>query len=368
MPGISRAVRLELSGDGKAGVPAGPARGLVVGQSGESLVSVTSFLWNETYWQTLLAHVKDASHVDAAIAYFGQGGAKRLPLRRGDRLIVDMSQATVKTGGTDPREVEKLIRRGVKAFTRRNLHAKIVVADEWVIAGSANVSKHSEEVLDEAAILTNSQSAVRRAREFIDRLCTEPIRREYLEKCKELYKPPKLSGERTKGERSQQRARHAKLWIVKLNEESFPESEWERHQQGEAEARKRTTDEAHGETDIQSFWWPHKPKMADELELGDRVITVTKAEDKTISVDPPGVFLYLHRYVRDPASGKERFVFYYEIPEDGESMPWEEFHKVTRSLLPTVMLASPRTMPIRDIQVADDLLRLWTPDGLIPQR
>ena len=51
--------------------------------------------------------------------------------------------------------------------------------------------------------------------------------------------------------------------------------------------------------------------MADELELGDRVITVTKAKDKTISVDPPGVFLYLHRYVRDPASGKERFVFYY---------------------------------------------------------
>ena len=49
-------------------------------------------------------------------------------------------------------------------------------------------------------------------------------------------------------------------------------------------------------------------------------------------------------------------------------MPWEEFHKVTRSLLPTVKLASPRTMPIRDIQVADDLLRLWTPDGLIPQR
>ena len=255
---------------------------------------------------------------------------------------------------------------GVKAFTRQNLHTKIVVADEWVIAGSANVSKHSEEVLDEAAILTNGQSAIRRAREFIDRLCTEPIRREYLEKCKELYRPPKFSGKRTKGKRSQQRAKHAKLWIVKVNEGSLPESEQERYEQGEAEAKKRGTDEVRTKTD--SVWWPHKPKMTDELTLGDWVIRVMKEKDKTISVDPPGVFLYLDRYVRDPASGKERFVFHYAIPEDGESMSWEEFHKAAKSLLPTVKLASPRTMPIRDIQVADDLLRLWTPDGLVSRR
>jgi hypothetical protein len=74
-------------------------------------VSVTTFLTNETLWQTLAARIKAASHVDAAIAYFGQGGAKLLPLRTGDRLVVDMSPATVRAGGTDPREIEKLIQR-----------------------------------------------------------------------------------------------------------------------------------------------------------------------------------------------------------------------------------------------------------------
>jgi hypothetical protein len=182
------------------------------------------------------------------IAYIGQGGARRLPLRRGHRLIVDMSLATVKAGGTDPREVEKLMRRGVTAFTRQNLHAKIVVADEWVIAGSASISRNSEEVLDEAGILTNGQSAVRRAREFIDRLCTEPIRREYLEKCKEFYRPPKLSGKQTKVGRGQQRTTHAKLWIVKVNEAALPESEQDRYEQGEAEARKLLTDQVRTET------------------------------------------------------------------------------------------------------------------------
>jgi hypothetical protein len=56
---------------------------------------------------------KTACHVDAAIAYFGRDGAKLLPLCAGHRLVVDMSAATVRAGGTDPREAEKLIDRGV---------------------------------------------------------------------------------------------------------------------------------------------------------------------------------------------------------------------------------------------------------------
>src|SRR5947209_2147421 len=111
-------------------------------------MSVTTFLSNETLWQTIAARIKAAHYVDAAIAYFGQGGAKLLPLRAGHRLVVDMSPPTVRAGSTDPREVEKLIRQGVQAFTRRNLHAKIVVADNSVISGSANVSKRSQQVLD----------------------------------------------------------------------------------------------------------------------------------------------------------------------------------------------------------------------------
>ena len=65
-------------------------------------MSVTTFLSNETFWETLTERVKAANYVDAAIAYFGQGGAKLLPLRAGDRLVVDMSPATVTAGSTDP--------------------------------------------------------------------------------------------------------------------------------------------------------------------------------------------------------------------------------------------------------------------------
>ena len=292
-------------------------------------MSVTTFLSNETLWQTIAARIKAASHVDAAIAYFGQGGAKLLPLRIGDRLVVDMSPATVRAGGTDPREVEKLIQRGVRGVHPAKSHAKIIVADKSVISGSANVSRHSQQVLDEAAILTTEPSAVRRAREFIDRICTEPVRPEYLEECKRIYRPPRLNGQRTSIKNRQPRATHAKLWLVNLVESSVPEPELERYEQGEAKAEKLVKDE--GRSTTTSFHWPYKPKMASELELGDWIIQFMTYKDKRVLVYPPGQLLFIDPYVRDPESGKERWVFHLEVPRRRETMTWNEFRRATKS-------------------------------------
>jgi len=329
-------------------------------------MSVTTFLSNEILWRTLSAKVKAARHVDAAIAYFGQSGAKLLPLRRGDRLIVDMSSTTVRAGATDPREVEKLMRRGVQAFTRRNLHAKLIVADKSVISGSANISKHSQQILDEAAILTNDPAALRRAREFIHRLCTEPVRPEYLEECKRLYKPPRFKGWLANGKHRQQRAKHAKLRIVNLREYSIPESEVKRYEQGEVKAEKLVKDEARSKTE--SFHWPNKPKMANELEFGDWVIQVTTYKDKSIVVSPPGQLLFMDNYVQDADSGKVRWVFHFEVPRRGETMTWKEFRRAAKAILGAGALTAPRTKPIRDVQVADGLLALWTLGGCVSRR
>jgi hypothetical protein len=329
-------------------------------------MSITTFLSNETLWQAISVRIKSARHVDAAIAYFGQGGAKLLPLRNGHRLVVDMSPATVRAGGTDPREVEKLIGRGVRAFTRRNLHAKIVLADNSVISGSANVSRHSQQVLDEAAILTTEPSAVRRSREFIDRIYTEPVRPEYLKKCKSIYRPPRLNGQRVGSKDRQQRASHAKLWLINLVEASVPESELERYEQGEAKAEKRVKDQTRSTTD--SFHWPFKPKMASELGLSDWIIQIVAYKDKSILVDPPSQLLLIDHYVRDPERRKERWVFHLEVPRRGEKITWKEFARATKSLFQSSALSTPRTKPIRDVQVADGLLGLWTPGGRVSQR
>jgi hypothetical protein len=327
---------------------------------------LTAFLTNESLWQTQFDRIKAASRVDAAIAYFGQGGAKLLPLRSGHRLILDLSAATVRAGASDPREVEKLIRRGVLVFTRRNLHAKIVVADNSVIAGSANVSRRSQGVLDEAAILTTDPIAVRRAREFIGRLCTEPVRPKYLEECKRIYKPPHFDSVRAGGTGRQQRATHAKLWLLNLQDASIPKSEIERHEVGKAKAEKLVKDHCRSTTD--SSRWPFKPKMASELNFGDWIIHIITDDEKRIAVYPPGQFLSMDHYVREPESGKERWVFHLEVPRDRETMSWKQFRRATKSLFGSNVGFSPRTKPIRDVVVADGLLGLWTPGGRVSRR
>jgi len=329
-------------------------------------MSFTTFLSNEMLWQNISRTIKNASHVDAAIAYFGQGGAKLLPLRKGDRLIVDMSPATVKAGGTDPHEVEKLIHRGVWVYTRRHLHAKTIIADRSVISGSANVSKRSHQQLDEAAIFTNDQSAVRRAREFIERLSTEPVRPEYLEKCKQLYRPPRPNDGRAHGNNIQHRARYAKLWIVNLRDISIPKIEEARYEQGEAKAKKKLKHA--GQSELDNFHWPFRPPMADELDTGDWIIQVMTDAEKSITVYPPGQLLFVDNYIRNPKLAKLRYVFHLEIPKRGEPMSWTKFRQMTKSLLKVGNLATPRTRPIRDVQVADRLLALWTPAGRLSRR
>jgi hypothetical protein len=85
---------------------------------------MTRFVSNDELWREIQRRVRDAKRVRAAIAYFGGHGAKLMPLKRGDSIVVDMSIGAVRQGVTNPREIRTLIGRGVRVFSRRFLHAK----------------------------------------------------------------------------------------------------------------------------------------------------------------------------------------------------------------------------------------------------
>ncbi len=326
-------------------------------------MSATAFLINCDLWEALVQRVKSARRVDAAIAYFGRGGAELLPLQCGHRLVVDLSTPTVTTGATDPREVEKLIRRGVRVYTRSGLHAKLIVADNAVIAGSANVSRHSVRSLDEAGILTSDWSAVRRAREFVNRISTEPVRPDYLSHCKRIYRPPQFNGRPAIPTKHHPRAAHSKLWLVRLGEYSVPESEQERYAQGSTTAEKLIRNATGCTTD--SFHWPSKPRMADELEVGDWIIEVLRHRDGKTTVHPPAQLLLVDHYFRNRDLRKERWVFHLEVPKRGQMMSWAAFRSAAPTSVRRERLQKPRTQPIREVQAADALLALWTPSGRI---
>ncbi|MCI0359564.1 MAG: hypothetical protein L0211_13900 [Planctomycetaceae bacterium] len=92
------------------------------------------------------------------------------------------------------------------------------------------------------------------------------------------------------------------------------------------------------------------------------MIQIVTYKDNSVLVYAPGQLLVVDHYVRDSERGKERWVFHLEIPKRGETMPWKEFRRAAKSFpAPT----KPRTKPIRDIQLADEVLGLWTPGGRV---
>src|SRR5262245_8047404 len=124
------------------------------------MASETTFLVNEGLWSSARRLLREGKGVRAAIAYFGQRGATLLPFRKGAQLVIDLSIPSVRAGQSDPREVEKLLRRGVEVFSRTHLHAKVIASDAEALVGSANASGRAAHLLDEAAVLTSDPASV----------------------------------------------------------------------------------------------------------------------------------------------------------------------------------------------------------------
>lgn len=322
--------------------------------------SQTSLLINEGLWSNARRLLRKGKSVRAAIAYFGQRGATLLPFRKGAQLVVDLSIPSVRAGQSDPREIEKLLRRGVEVFSRAHLHAKVVASDTETLVGSANASGRAAHLLDEAAILTSDPASVRRTREFVASLCNEPVRREYLALCKREYRPPRFAaagGRRAR--RAGQRISPAKLWIVRLAEGEIPEGEHARLAQGEKRARAMIR--RHDNSETSYFWWSRQPAFASALRPGDWIICATRDNGGSTLVSPPGQFLFLDSYARGRA--QRRYVFHIEVPLQDDTVPWSQFRRAVQKHGSLRLTRSPRTRAIRSIHAADAILRLWTASG-----
>src|SRR5436190_15520236 len=138
-------------------------------------------------WPRLKELAHRADRACAAVPFFSQGGAQRLPLKDGDLLVTRFDDSAIKSGVTDPREILKLVKRGVSVHSVSNLHAKVYVFGESAIVGSANVSALSERLV-EAAVESNDEIVVRACRQWIESLTGDVIEPEYAEAKIPLYR------------------------------------------------------------------------------------------------------------------------------------------------------------------------------------
>lgn len=111
----------------------------------------------------------------AAIAYLGSNAPELLQqFQKGDVIVCDASDATIKNGGTSIEAIKKLRSRGVIIYSHTSLHAKVLVIGRTVVVGSMNASSSSTN-LDEAAIVSTTPTEVIAAKRFVQDLTKKSV-------------------------------------------------------------------------------------------------------------------------------------------------------------------------------------------------
>ena len=246
-------------------------------------------------WPAIKRAVKRTTHsAYVAVAYFGQGAAKLLPLPPGSRLVVDASELAVKSGQTCPAELAKLQKRGVDVYSAPNLHAKVFVLGARTFVGSANVSGRSADLLVEAVVVTNERSVVSSARRFVRGLCLHKLGPEAIARLMKMYRAPRFVGphERPKGRDEGRRPVVAtpRVLLAQLKLKEPPAGSESAEEHGRKAAQKRM--ERRRQHDLENFW--HRGKCP--YRLGDVVIQVLDEGGGRRMVSPPGTVVHLRAW------------------------------------------------------------------------
>jgi hypothetical protein len=294
-----------------------------------------------------------------AVAYFGKGGASLLPLGRGSTLIVDMSRAAVGSGQTLPREILKLVNRGVNVHSVQNLHAKVFVVGNCAFIGSANVSNHSANGLIEACMETDSRTTVVSCRKFVSSLRGELITPKYAKRMQRFYKPPTFgtpTGPRTA--RRDLSPSHSPLWIVPLVREDWEPDEAEQEEQFMPKAQKKLRSPRR--FFVEDFSW-RGDGFLNRLKDGDIVVQAIDEGKNRIMVSSPARVLYIRRYKKGRSN---RGIVFLESAKDVQRKNLKAVVARVGPLVKRICEAN-SARSLRDLPAVHALLNLWPGGGVL---
>lgn len=286
-------------------------------------------LITENVWEHISKRANANKNRYVAVAYLGKNASKYLRLESGDVLVVDASESSIKSGSTNPSEIEKYINNGVELYSHENLHSKVFVLGNLALIGSANVSGNSANVLTECMVEFKNAETVSAARGFVRSLMLEPLSPEYVKYLKTIYKPPKVKGNKN-NKRTRKHNGNA-LWVQKLHEYDFTETEQEAYDIGEEKVKNQITDDE--KYQIDSVRYKNNTTLAKKAMIGDIIIRVYEGYAYPPSrilgfekseVDKSTVIL-LEEPVNPKTIKESRFIS--KMEEYGYDRKFRQFHK-----------------------------------------
>jgi hypothetical protein len=241
-------------------------------------------------WKSVTAAAKAARKPSlVAVAYFGQGASKLLPLRAGSCLVVDASENAVKSGQTHPADLKKLQSRGVVIYSYPSLHAKVYAFDSFAFIGSANASNRSAGILTEAVVKTSNQAVVRSAKTFVRDLCRDELSPGRLDRLQKMYRPPRVpGGTKARGMVHSRKPKQTmpRLFLAQLKLKDIPEGSEGASEQGMKIAKTRRK---HGRSYVLDDYFSVGKNIIQE---GDKVIQILERPDGRRLIDAPADVLY----------------------------------------------------------------------------
>ena len=309
----------------------------------------TAFITRDI-WPQLTKAVRDSPQSCAvAVAYFGKGASKLLPLTKGSRLVVDASEHAVAAGQTCPADLTKLVKRGVKVYSVPNLHAKVFVLGRAAYIGSANASNRSASQLVEAVIRTTETSAVRAARKFVRDHCLHELTPRVLKRLAKIYRPPLIPGGKRGKKAAKQTSRRPtlpRLLVAQIYLEDWSPRDQKSHDAGLVVAKKRLVHPR--KFDLDDFRWPGKCPF----RRGDVVMQVTDEGGGSVFATPPGNVLYVR--TRHYGSQQVSYVFL-ECPARRR----RQIKTLARALGRGATKSLQRNGLVRDTAFKQALLKAW---------
>jgi hypothetical protein len=151
-------------------------------------------LQSERLWPELQRLANKARQKQAAVAFVSNDDV--IAFGANDRLITDASDNAITAGQTSAVVLERAVDKGAAVYSLPRLHSKVFLFDDVAVIGSANVSAYSASELVEAAWITDSRSAVKQVKRFLDSLlgnstCVDP---DFLRHILGLQVRPRTSG------------------------------------------------------------------------------------------------------------------------------------------------------------------------------
>lgn len=308
-------------------------------------------LISEGLWSTITAAVrKKPSRCHVAVAYFGNGACDLLPLSKGSKIVVDMSEQAVKAGQTRPAEVLKLVRKGVLVHSVSNLHAKVFAVDGRAFIGSSNASNRSAHQLLEAAVQVDARPVVAACRNYVDSLLGELVTPEFAHRMEKLYRPPRIGGS-LRPRRAGLVATHSPLWLLPVQELDWDDEDELESEKGfrkaQAELRSKST------YFIEELRWSGKALLT-RMAKNDLVLQVVVDYASPVMLPVARVL-----HVRSYAKRSRTFGILYLEREKGRR--GKRIKRLIKVLGPQGRcvrhLNTPRV--VRDRQLAHALLNLW---------